>query len=76
MILVPEGVYDFRDTPRATSACPSTCTENAALTEYAVLTASQTCPVALVPQTRDEQTLSLGSNKTIVGMGAARRSRG
>jgi pectate lyase len=68
-LLLPEGVYDFRDMPRNQPACPSTCTNDATKTEYTVLDSTETCANALVNQTRDERTLNLGSNKTIVGLG-------
>jgi pectate lyase len=69
VILLPEGVHDFRGAPRNQPACPSACTDKPTMTEYTVLVGSETCAAALVAETRDERTLVLGSNKTIVGLG-------
>lgn len=69
VILLAEGTYDFRDAPRSQAVCPSTCTDDPTKTLYTVLSGTQTCANALVSQMRDDRTLLLGSNKTIVGLG-------
>jgi pectate lyase len=76
LILLPEGSYDFRDTPRNQPACPSACSNDANKTKYAVLVGSAKCPVALVDKPRRERSLPLGSNKTLVGLGRGARIRG
>jgi pectate lyase len=76
VILLPESAYDFRDTPRAQPVCPSTCSNDATKVEYTVLTGTQTCAAALVPSTLDDHVLTLGSNKTLVGLGRGARLRG
>ncbi|MET0793178.1 MAG: hypothetical protein ABW061_16780, partial [Polyangiaceae bacterium] len=75
VLVLPEGVYDFRSAPRDQTACPAACANDASKTQYSVLV-SGTCPAALVTRTRTEQRLLLGSNKTIVGLGRGAQVRG
>jgi len=77
VIVLAEGVHDFRTPPREQAACPSACANDAAKSEYNVLSAGNgTCKVASVIRTRNEQRLLLGSNKTIVGLGRGAQLRG
>lgn len=76
VIVLPEGNYDFRDTPRMQAVCPSTCSNDAAKPQYTVLVGTQKCAVALVEKPRDERSLSPGSNKTLVGLGRGAQIRG
>ena len=76
VIVLAEGVHDFRAAPREQMACPSVCTNDASKTEYSLLTTSETCEAGLVTRTRNEQRLLLGSNKTIVGLGRGAQVRG
>jgi pectate lyase len=76
LILLPENVYDFRDTPRVQQVCPSTCTNDATKVENTVLTSTQTCAMTLVSSTLDDRVLALGSNKTVVGLGRGALLRG
>jgi pectate lyase len=78
-ILIPEGDYDFRrqgDDVEERLVCPSSCTEDPNKMLYRVLTSDETCPIEQVMMMRDERTLSLGSNKTLVGLGRGARLRG
>src|SRR6478609_696408 len=76
VIVLAEGVYDFRGPPREQMACPSACPNDVSKTQYSLLTTSETCKTDLVARTRDEQRLLLGSNKTIVGLGRGAQVRG
>jgi pectate lyase len=76
LILLPENVYDFRDTPRAQLVCPSTCSDDPTKVEDTVLTSTQTCAMTLVSSTLDDRVLALGSNKTVVGLGRGALLRG
>ncbi len=76
VILLPEGVHDFRDAPRDQEVCPAVCTNDASKTTYTVLTSSQTCAKPLITKSRTDRRLALGSNKTIVGLGRGAQLRG
>ncbi len=76
LILVPEGVHDFRDAARDQEVCPSTCSNDPTKPQYTVLVADQTCAAALITRQRHERTLEIGSNKTIVGLGRGAAQRG
>ena len=79
IVLLAEGVHDFRQTGadvREQLACPLPCENDPTKIAYTLLTGSETCPVELVPRTRDERRLDLGSNKTIVGLGRGAALRG
>ncbi|HEY2406979.1 MAG TPA: hypothetical protein VGI10_13305 [Polyangiaceae bacterium] len=76
VILLAEGKYDFRDAERDQPACPSACASDSSKMEYAVLVPPATCALALVTKTRNERTLNLGSNKTLVGLGRGAQIRG
>lgn len=76
VILLSEGVHDFRDTERDQDVCPAVCTNDAGKSYYLVLSGSQTCSVALVTRPRRERLLDLGSNKTLVGLGRGAQLRG
>ncbi|MGC4091189.1 MAG: hypothetical protein QM756_25595 [Polyangiaceae bacterium] len=76
MIALSEGVHDFRDAARAQLSCPSSCTNDPQKPLYRVLTSTQTCAVAQVTRDRTERTLSVASNKTIVGLGRGAALRG
>jgi pectate lyase len=76
VILLPEGSHDFRSKPRVQPVCPSTCSSDATKPQYEVLISPAKCAVALVDKMRDEQSLSLGSNKTLVGLGRGAQLRG
>jgi pectate lyase len=75
-ILLPEGSYDFRDTPRNQQVCPSTCSNDTSKPTYEVLVGTTKCPVALVDRPRQERSLLVGSNKTLVGLGRGAQIRG
>jgi pectate lyase len=78
VIVMPEGVYDFRrkgDELNARLVCPSG-TEDPEKTQFTVLTPTETCPVTQVMKTLEERRLSVGSNKTIVGLGRGALLRG
>jgi pectate lyase len=78
-ILLAEGVHDFRlqgAEVRAQQACPATCSNDPNKTTYRVLTEGAVCDVPLVDMTRNERTLRLGSNKTLVGLGRGASLRG
>lgn len=78
-ILLAEGTYDFRRQGSEVTerdVCPSTCSEDATKSLFTVLTADETCPVAQVKKSLYENTLKLGSNKTIVGLGRGAQVRG
>ncbi len=76
VILLPEGTYDFRDTPREQAVCPATCSKDPTKPQYTVLVGTQTCAVAQVTKSRTERVLAVGSNKTIVGLGRGAQLRG
>ncbi|HEY4159871.1 MAG TPA: hypothetical protein VGM29_17290 [Polyangiaceae bacterium] len=76
VVLLPEGTYDFRGEPRNQATCPSTCSSDPTKTQYSVLVGTQTCASALVTKSRTAQELTLGSNKTIVGLGRGAQLRG
>lgn len=72
VVLVPEGAFDVRRTGNdvtETSACPTACPDGSDMQTYNLLTDSETCPVDMVPATRDERRIKLGSNTTLVGLG-------
>ena len=78
-ILIPEGVYDFRrkgDETNERSVCPSTCSEDPSKMLFDVLSSGETCPVAQLMKTLEEQRLNVASNKTIVGLGRGALIRG
>jgi pectate lyase len=78
-ILLAEGLHDFRrqgDEISERDVCPSICSEDPSKTLYETLTPNETCPVAQVSKPRDERTLKLISNKTIVGLGRGAQVRG
>jgi pectate lyase len=79
VVLLPEGVHDFRLTGadvREQMACPIPCDNDMTKIAYTLLTGGDTCPEALVPRTRNERRLDLGSNKTLVGLGRGAAVRG
>lgn len=76
LLLLPEGSYDFRDTPRSQQVCPSTCSNDATKPQYTVLVGAEKCATALIDKPRDERSLSVGSNKTLVGLGRGAQIRG
>ncbi|WP_157906898.1 MULTISPECIES: hypothetical protein [Sorangium] len=72
VILLAEGLYDFRRTGSEVQdieVCPSTCSEEPEKTFYEVLTGDATCERPLVGATRNHRVLQFGSNKTLVGLG-------
>jgi pectate lyase len=76
VILFTEGVHDFRTPLRDQQACPNVCTNDTSKTWYAVLTSTGTCASALVMRSRNERSIELGSNKTLVGLGRGAALRG
>lgn len=76
IIVLTEGVHDFRSEPVDQLVCPSTCSEDPDKPQYRVLTGEQTCAVELVTLPRTGRTLALGSNKTLVGLGRGAQLRG
>ncbi len=76
VILLPEGTYDFRDTPRDQLVCPASCSNDPSKPQYTVLVGTQTCAVPQITKSRSERVLALGSNKTIVGLGRGAQLRG
>jgi pectate lyase len=75
VLLLPEGIHDFRDAPRDQPVCPSVCTEAPDKPRYQVLVGNATCATGLVTRTRYERRLIVGSNKTIVGLGRGAQLR-
>ncbi len=76
VIVLAEGVHDFRDAPRAQEVCATACSENASKTRYDVLGPEETCGGELVLRTRSDRRVLVGSNKTIVGLGRGAAVRG
>lgn len=76
VILLPEGTYDFRTAARDQMVCPASCSRDPSKPQYTVLTGAQTCAVAQILKSRSERVLSLGSHKTIVGLGRGAQLRG
>lgn len=76
VILLADGDHDFRDVPRLQSTCPTTCTSDATKALYTVITSTTNCAQAPVDRPRDDRTLMLGSNKTLVGLGRGASIRG
>ena len=76
VILLAEGVHDFRDQARAQPVCPFSCSSNMTKPQYAAVTASDTCAQPIIDQPRDDRILALGSNKTLVGLGRGASLRG
>jgi len=76
VILLGEGVHDFRTEPRDQLVCPTVCTNDATRTRYDVLGSDETCATEPVTETRTDRQLALGSNKTIVGLGRGAQIRG
>jgi pectate lyase len=72
VVVVPQGVLDVRRTGSdvtQTMACPSQCSEDSTMLTYNLLADGDTCPVDMVPATRDERRIKIGSNTTLVGLG-------
>lgn len=72
VVVIPQGVLDVRRTGSdvtQTSACPKPCSADSAMLTYNLLPDGDTCPVDMVPATRDERRIKLGSNTTLVGLG-------
>jgi len=76
VILLGEGVHDFRDTPRDQNVCPAVCENDASKSQYVVLTTGQTCAEPTVTKPRYARRIALGSNKTVVGLGRGAQLRG
>ncbi len=75
VIVLPEGVYDFRTEPRDQEVCPIPCVGESGKVQHQVLI-DTTCAEPLVTLTRNDQKLGLGSNKTILGAGRGALLRG
>lgn len=76
VIVLAEGVHDFRGEPVDQDVCPSTCTEDPDKPLYTVLSGDSTCAVDMVTRTRTARTLTLSSDKTLVGLGRGAQLRG
>lgn len=76
LLLLPEGVHDFRDAPRDQEVCPAVCSQKPDKPFYTVLVGDQTCASDLETRTRTERRLTFGSNKTVVGLGRGAQVRG
>jgi pectate lyase len=71
VVVIPEGMLDVRrtgDDVTQTSACPTPCPDGSDMLTYNLLTGDATCPVDMVPATRDERRIKIGSNTTLVGL--------
>jgi pectate lyase len=72
VVIVPEGALDVRRTGKdvtQTSACPTACPDGSDMLTYNLLTDTETCPVDMVPASRNERRIKIGSNTTLVGLG-------
>lgn len=79
VLLLPEGVYDFRrtgDEITQQEVCPSACPNDATKMRYQVLLLDETCPNPLTTIPRDDRILRIGSNTTILGLGRGAALRG
>ncbi len=79
VILVPEGVHDFRRTGEEITqqeVCPTVCPGDDTKVRYEVLLGDETCPTALTMIPRDDRILRLGSNTTLLGLGRGAALRG
>lgn len=79
VVLLNEGAHDFRLTGnevRDQLVCEIPCEKDPSQIEDTVLTPTETCSQDLVPRSRNERRLSLGSNKTLVGLGRGAALRG
>jgi pectate lyase len=71
VVVIPQGLLDVRRTGSdvtQTMACPKPCADDASMLTYNLLADGDTCPVDMVPATRDERRIKLGSNTTLVGL--------
>ncbi len=78
ILLLPEGVTDLRATGeevRQQATCPTAC-PNETKQVYTVLVGGDTCDTELVTRGRNERRLTVGSNKTVVGLGRGAQLRG
>jgi pectate lyase len=72
VVVVPQGVLDVRRTGSdvtQTMACPTPCASDPSMLTYNLLPDDKTCDVDMVPATRDERRIKIGSNTTLVGLG-------
>ncbi len=79
VVLLQEGNYDFRLTGAGVvdqEVCPTECPDDPSMERYQVLLGTDTCPNPLITVQRNDRILSLGSNKTIVGLGRGASVRG
>ncbi|HTQ06753.1 MAG TPA: hypothetical protein VMI54_23010 [Polyangiaceae bacterium] len=72
VVVIPEGMLDVRrtgDDETETMACPTPCPDGSTIpTTYNLLTDDETCPVDMVPASRNERRIKIGSNTTLVGL--------
>jgi len=79
VILLPEGVSDFRRTgsdATTRSTCPSTCTEEPEKTTLQIMSTDDTCAQPVVEELTTDRALEVASNKTILGLGRGALLRG
>ncbi len=79
VILLPEGHTDHRPTGNDVvqqQVCPEPCDEDASKTSYRVLTQDATCATPQVNVARTDRRTTVGSNKTLVGLGRGAQLRG
>jgi pectate lyase len=76
VIVLAEGIHDFRSDPVDQEVCPGVCSEDPDKPQYRVLVGDQTCAEELITLPRTARTLDLGSNKTLVGLGRGAQLRG
>ncbi|HSC89061.1 MAG TPA: hypothetical protein VLC09_17385 [Polyangiaceae bacterium] len=79
IIVVPEGVHDFRPTGSEVvqqEVCPTECSNEPGKTRYEVLLSGETCANTVVSLPRSDRILRFGSNKTLVGLGRGAALRG
>jgi pectate lyase len=75
----PETVFDARRTGadvQTFEACPVRCNDGSGMITYTAMPSDVVCPEPTTPMTRDERNESLGSNKTLVGLGRGAMLRG
>lgn len=79
MLLIPEGVYDFRrmgDDITDQEVCPIACPNDLTKMRYQVLLGEATCENPLTTIPRDDRILRIGSNTTLIGLGRGAALRG
>jgi pectate lyase len=77
VLVFPEGEFDFspaEDEIQMQTTCRTPCADGGEV--YTVLVGDATCPTELVDRPRNDRRLSVGSNKTVVGLGRGAQLRG